>query len=226
MNRDNPTYAACRLHAAGAALAVLALLAGCATPSPDGAGCYAGSSSAACGNAPAPAAQAPAVAPQQQERFVRLQAALDAETQAAREAQARAVAATQKLPVAMRLRAGEVSQTDVTITDGQTGQQAQVRALDTVEVLVPLAGRSRKESRAALDLLKALSHTMAGNRGSATIVVEQSARDVKARRSKVATGVTHTADGKPVKLEQAVSETLQPGMERYVIRAGAIRGQL
>lgn len=225
MNRENPLHTVRALHATGAALAALALLAGCATPSPDGAGCYPGSSSAACGNAAPPAPAAVAV-PQQQERFVRLQAALDAETQAAREAQASAVAATQKLPVAMRLRAGEVSQTAVTITDGQSGQQAQVRALDAVEVWVPLAGKNRKEYKAALDQLKALGHSMANNRGSATIVVEQSAKDVKARRSNTATGVTQTAEGKPVKLEKTVSDTLQPGLERYVVRAGAIRGQL
>ncbi|RYF28040.1 MAG: hypothetical protein EOO33_02365 [Comamonadaceae bacterium] len=226
MNRENSKYTARIFHAAGAALAALAVLAGCATPASDGAGCYPGSSAAACGNAAPPAPVAAATPPQQQERFVRLQAALDAETQAAREAQASAVAATQKLPVAMRLRAGEVSQTAVTITDSQSGQQAQVRALDAVEVWVPLAGRSRKESKAALDALRALGHSMANNRGSATIVVEQSAKDVKARRSSTATGVTQTAEGKPVKLEKTVSNTLQPGLERYVIRAGAIRGQL
>lgn len=217
-----------RPQAAGAAwacVAMLALLAGCATPTTDGAGCYAGSSSAACGNAPPPAPEV-AAPPQHQERFERLQAALDGETQAARDAQARAVAATQKLPLAQRLRAGEVSQTPVTITDAKSGQQAQLRALDAVEIWVPLAGRNRKESKAALETVKALSHSMANNRGSATVVVEQSAKDVKARRVNTSTGTTQTAEGKPVVLEKTVSETLQPGMERYVVRAGAIRGQL
>lgn len=172
---------------------------------------------------PAPAT---AVSGGQAERFTRLQAALDQETQQAQSLQAQAIQAMQKLPPKQRSVAGPVQTKTVTIADGQSGQSHQMRAFSAVTVEMPLAAKGRKEYTQAMNLLKELANELADNRGASSIVVTQSDEDVKAGRVNTATGTTQSKSGKPVTVIKKVDSMLPVGIERYTIEAGEIRGKL
>lgn len=171
-------------------------------------------------------APATAVSGGQAERFSRLQAALDQETQQAQSLQAQAIQAMQKLPVKQRAVAGPVQTKTVSITDGQSGQTHQMRAFSALTVEMPLAAKGRKEYTQAMNLLKELANELADNRGASSIVVTQSAEDVKAGRVNTATGTTQSKGGKPVTVIKKVDSLLPVGTERYTIEAGEIRGKL
>ena len=160
------------------------------------------------------------------ERFSRLQAALNQETQQAQSIQAQAVQAMQSLPVKQRAVAGPVLTQPVSIADAQSGQTLQVRAFSSVSVEMPLAAKGRKEYTRAMDLLKELANELADNRGAASIVVDQADADVKAGRVNTATGTTQSKGGKPVSVIKRIDAGVPSGVERYTIEAGAIRGKL
>ena len=160
------------------------------------------------------------------ERFSRLQAALNQETQQAQSIQAQAVQAMQSLPVQQRAVAGPVLTQPVSIDDAQSGQTLQVRAFSSVSVEMPLAAKGRKEYTRAMDLLKELANELADNRGSSSIVVDQADADVKAGRVNTATGTTQSKGGKPVSVIKRIDAGVPSGVERYTIEAGAIRGKL
>lgn len=166
------------------------------------------------------------VAPGQGNRFDKLQAVLDQEIQQARSTQVQAVSAMQGLPPQQRAMAGAVKLLDIDIADSQSGSSRKMRTLDSVTVDMPLAGKGRPEYTQAMDTLKGLANRLADNRGAASIVVEQSDADIKARRVNTNTGVTQTSHGKPVTVQKKVDPRLPAGVERYTIRAGEIRGQL
>lgn len=160
------------------------------------------------------------------ERFSRLQAALNQETQQAQSIQAQAVQAMQSLPVKQRAVAGPVLTQPVSIADAQSGQTLQVRAFSSVSVEMPLAAKGRKEYTRAMDLLKELANELADNRGSSSIVVDQADADVKAGRVNTATGTTQSKGGKPVSVIKRIDAGVPSGVERYTVEAGAIRGKL
>ena len=160
------------------------------------------------------------------ERFSRLQAALNQETQHAQSIQAQAVQAMQSLPVKQRAVAGPVLTQPVPIADAQSGQTLQMRAFSSVSVEMPLAAKGRKEYTRAMDLLKELANELADNRGAASIVVDQADADVKAGRVNTATGTTQSKGGKPVSVIKRIDAGVPSGVERYTIEAGAIRGKL
>lgn len=160
------------------------------------------------------------------ERFSRLQAALNQETQQAQGIQAQAVQAMQSLPVKQRAVAGPVLTQPVPIADGQSGKTLQMRAFSSLSVEMPLAAKGRKEYTRAMDLLKELANELADNRGASSIVVDQADGDVKAGRVNTATGTTQSKSGKPVSVIKRIDAGLPNGMERYTIEAGAIRGKL
>lgn len=176
-----------------------------------------------CGPGGGPAT---AVSGSQNERFARLQAALDQETQQAQNMQAQAVQAMQKLPVRQRAVAGPVKTRIVSIADGQSGQAHQMRSFSALTVEMPLAAKGRKEYTQAMTVLKELANELADNRGSSSIVVDQSDEDVKAGRVNTATGTTQSKGGKPVTVIKKIDTGLPAGVERYTIEAGEIRGKL
>ena len=173
-----------------------------------------------------PGGSAPAVSGGQSERFARLQAALDQETQQAQSMQAQAVQAMQKLPPKQRAVAGPVQTRTVSIADGQSGQAHQMRSFSALTVEMPLAAKGRKEYTQAMNVLKELANELADNRGSSSIVVDQSDEDVKAGRVNTATGTTQSKGGKPVTVIKKIDTGLPAGVERYTIEAGEIRGKL
>lgn len=160
------------------------------------------------------------------ERFSRLQAALNQETQQAQGIQAQVVQAMQSLPVKQRAVAGPVLTQPVPIADGQSGKTLQMRAFSSLSVEMPLAAKGRKEYTRAMDLLKELANELADNRGASSIVVDQADGDVKAGRVNTATGTTQSKGGKPVSVIKRIDAGLPNGVERYTIEAGAIRGKL
>lgn len=162
----------------------------------------------------------------QSERFARLQAALDQEAQQATALQAQAVQAMQRLPARQRAVAGPVHTRPVPITDGQSGVTSQLQSFSSLSVDMPLAAKGRNEYSRAMDALKELANELADNRGSSTILVEQSEADVSAGRVNTSSGTTQTKNGKPVTVRKKVDSSLPAGMERYTIEAGEIRGKL
>ena len=162
----------------------------------------------------------------QNERFARLQAALDQEAQQATALQAQAVQAMQRLPARQRAVAGPVHTRPVPITDGQSGVTSQLQSFSSLSVDMPLAAKGRNEYSRAMDALKELANELADNRGSSTILVEQSEADVSAGRVNTSSGTTQTKNGKPVTVRKKVDSSLPAGMERYTIEAGEIRGKL
>ena len=184
------------------------------------------------GCAPPVATPAPATSPstaavaQAGERFTKLQAVLDQEIEMARAVQDDAVSSMQHLPIKLRSSAGPVKLQDVPITDSQSGQTRKMRTLESITVHMPLAAKGRPEYTQAMTTLKNLANRLADNRGSAAIVVHQSAADLQAQRVNAATGVSKTAKGSPVKVEKVEDANLAAGTERYTIQAGPIRGGL
>ena len=162
----------------------------------------------------------------QGDRFDKLQLVLDQEVQRARQAQDTAVTAMQKLPANQRAVAGPVRMLNVTITDSQSGRTRTMQTLDSVTVDMPLAAKGRPEYTQAMDQLKALANQLADNRGTASIIVDQSEADIKARRVNTATGTTQSPRGNSVAVRKNASRDLAAGVERYTIQAGEIRGKL
>ena len=157
----------------------------------------------------------------QGDRFAQLQSVFDEEIQAARDAQERAVAATQALSPKQRATAG-----DVEIADSNSQQTRSMRTLDGVSIDLPLAGKGKSGYTQAMDEVKALANSLADNRGSASIVVQQNSADVRARRVNTASGRTQSPGGQPINVEKQVSSEVPVGVERYTVKAGAIRGSL
>lgn len=184
------------------------------------------------GCAPSVATPAPATGPsaatvaQAGERFSKLQAVLDQEIETARAVQDDAVSSMQHLPIKLRSSAGPVKLQDVPITDSQSGQTRKMRALESITVHMPLAAKGRPEYTQAMDQLKALANQLADNRSAASIIVDQSDADIKARRVNTATGTTQSPRGNPVAVRKNASRELPAGVERYTIQAGEIRGKL
>lgn len=182
--------------------------------------------------APAVATPAPAAGPsaatlaQAGERFAKLQSVLDQEIELARAVQSDAVSSMQHLPIKLRSGAGPIKLQDVSIADSQSGQTRKMRTLESISVLMPLAAKGRPEYTQAMATLKNLANRLADNRGSAAIVVHQSAADVQAQRVNTATGVSKTAKGSPVKVDKVEDAQLPAGTERYTIQAGSLRGGL
>lgn len=162
----------------------------------------------------------------QADRFSRLQAALDQETQQAQSAQTRAVEAMRNLPVRLRAAAGPVRTKPIEITDRQSNSTRRMLSFSSVSVDMPLAAKGRPEYTRAMDTLKELANELADNRGSSAIVVTQSEADVKAGRVNTQTGTSQTSHGKPVSVQKQIDASLPAGIERYTIQAGDIRGQL
>ncbi|QXZ10884.1 hypothetical protein KUF54_06710 [Comamonas sp. Y33R10-2] len=179
-----------------------------------------------CATGGGSSAPATAISGGHDERFSRLQAALNQETQRAQGIQTQAVQAMQTLPVKQRAVAGAVLTQSVSIADAQSGKTLQMRAFSSLSVEMPLAAKGRKEYTAAMDLLKELANELADNRGSSSIVVDQSDADVKAGRVNTATGTTQSKGGKPVTVIKRIDAGVPSGVERYTIEAGAIRGKL
>ena len=179
-----------------------------------------------CGTGGGSSAPATTMSGGHNERFSRLQAALNQETQQAQGIQAQVVQAMQSLPVKQRAVAGPVLTQPVPIADGQSGKTLQMRAFSSLSVEMPLAAKGRKEYTRAMDLLKELANELADNRGASSIVVDQADGDVKAGRVNTATGTTQSKGGKPVSVIKRIDAGLPNGMERYTIEAGAIRGKL
>lgn len=163
---------------------------------------------------------------QQAGRFEQLQSAFEEEIQGARAAQERAVQAMQGLSPKLRATAGDVQLLNVEITDSSTQQKRSMRTLDSVTIDMPLGGKGRDAYTRAMDEIKGLANTLADNRGSASIVVQQAAPDVKARRVNTASGETKSPGGQPIKVEKQMAQGLPAGVERYTVKAGPIRGNL
>ena len=162
----------------------------------------------------------------QSNRFEQLQTVFEQEIQGARSAQERAVQATQGLSPKLRATAGDVQLLNVEITDSSTQQKRSMRTLDSITIDMPLGGKGRDAYTRAMDEIKGLANTLADNRGSASIVVQQAAADVKARRVNTASGETKSPGGQPIKVEKQVATALPAGVERYTVKAGPIRGNL
>ena len=160
------------------------------------------------------------------DRFDKLQAVLDEETQRAKQAQGSAIAAMQKLPANQRSVAGPVRMLNVSITDSQNGRTRNMQTLDSITVDMPLAAKGRPEYTQAMDQLKALANQLADNRGTASINVDQSEADINARRVNTSTGSTQSPRGNPVFVRKNADRNLPAGVERYTIQAGEIRGKL
>lgn len=184
------------------------------------------SADSSCGSGDTTEAPVTATSGGHSERFVRLQSALNQETQQAQSMQSQAVQAMQKLPVRQRAVPGAIQTKPVPITDAKSGQTLQMQAFSALSVEMPLAAKGRPEYTRAMDVLKDLANELADNRGASSIVVDQADADVKAGRVNTATGTTQSKGGKPVTVIKRVDAALPAGVERYTIEAGDIRGKL
>ena len=112
------------------------------------------------------------------------------------------------------------------ITDSQTQQQQSIRTLDTVAVHLPLAGKGLPGHQATFNAILDFANLVADNRGSSSVIVYQNPADVSAGRANPAETVLKSLSGKPVYVRKQADSNTPVGMERYVVKAGEIRGQL
>lgn len=196
---------------------VAAILGGCATTSIDSLQCsLARILGQGCG----------AEVVQTSERWVRVQQAFDDEINQARQAQQKAVAASGSLSVNQQASAGEVATLNVTISDSKTQEKHVVRTLDTVAVNLPLAGKGKPGHLATFNAILDFANIVADNRGAASVTVYQNPADVKAGRANAAGSVLKSSTGKPVSVRKVADSNTPLGVERYVVKAGEVRGQL
>lgn len=163
---------------------------------------------------------------QTSERWARVQKAFDEEINQARQAQQKAVASSASLPAKQQASAGEVTTLNVAITDSKTQEKRMVRTLDTVAVNLPLAGKGKRAHVATFDAILDFANTVADNRGTASVIVYQNPADVKAGRANPTGTVLKSPSGKPVSVRKEADSSIPVGMERYVVKAGEVRGQL
>lgn len=160
------------------------------------------------------------------ERWAHVQKVFDDEISTARAAQAQAVAQSAKLPAPHRATAGELTLLNVAIRDSKTKEARTIRTLDTVELRIPLAAKGKAEHLAAFNTFMDLANTLADNRGTASVTVYQNPSDVQAGRANPAGAVLKTKDGNPVHVRKVAQTSTPRGLERYVIQAGEVRGEL
>lgn len=163
---------------------------------------------------------------QTSERWTRVQQAFDEEIAQARQAQQKAVASSASLPARQQATAGEVTTLNVVITDSKTQEKQSIRTLDTVEVRLPLGGKGKPAHLATFNAILDFANTVADNRGAAMVVVYQNPADVKAGRANPAGSVLKSPSGKPVSVRKESDNNTPVGVERYVVKAGEIRGQI
>lgn len=160
------------------------------------------------------------------ERWIHVQKVFDDEISTARTAQAQAVANSSRLPASQRATAGELTLLNVAIKDSRTQETRNVRTLDTVELRIPLAGKGKAAHLATFNTFMDLANTLADNRGTASVTVYQNPADVQAGRANPAGAVLKTKDGNPVHVRKVAQAATPLGLERYVIQAGEVRGEL
>lgn len=160
------------------------------------------------------------------QRWERVQHAFDEEIQQARAAQQKAVASSASLPVRQRATAGEVTTINVLITDSQTQDKQSIRTLDTMAVNLPLAGKGKDAHLATFNAVLDFANVVADNRGSASVIVYQNPADVKAGRANATGSVLQSPSGKPVYVRKESDAQTPLGVERYVVKAGEVRGKL
>lgn len=145
------------------------------------------------------------------------------EIAAATQAQQQAIAALQQLPAGKGAQAGEVKTVEVTATDKTTKQARKYQAFDSVSVDIPLSTKGTPEYEQAIGKLKTLAEQVADERGSATIEVALAPTDARARKVALETATAHTAKGSPVTVRKTADGTVPKGVERFTVRAGAIK---
>lgn len=210
-----------RLFPMAAAAVMATLLAGCATTGGESLQCSLGRMM----GQPCEATAQPSAA-NDASRWDRVQLAFDEEIEQARAAQQKAVASSASLPPRQRATAGAVNTINVLITDSQTQQQQSIRTLDTVAVHLPLAGKGQPGHQATFNAILDFANLVADNRGSSSVIVYQNPADVSAGRANPAETVLKSLSGKPVYVRKQADSNTPVGMERYVVKAGEIRGQL
>lgn len=163
---------------------------------------------------------------QTSERWTQVQQAFDEEIAQARQAQQKAVASSSTLPQRQQATAGEVTTLNIEIADSKTQEKRSIRTLDTVAVNLPLAGKGKPAHLATFNAILDFANIAAENRGAATVIVYQNPADVKAGRANPAGTVLKSPSGKPVNVRKEADSSTPLGMERYVVKAGEVRGQL
>ena len=205
------------------ALMSAVVLAGCVAPPQEPAPAPAPAAvQVECGVASPPGCREPAVAAV----YTDWAAKMKAETQAADELRQRAVEAMATLPPKQRIESSETLTTEQAFVSAQAKAPHNVQVLDSVVIDLPWAAKSRQEHKDAMTAIKDIATLMADNRGSATIYVTVSPRDLRAKKVNTNSGTAPTEAGNPVEVKKSADKNVAPGIEHFVIQAKPWPGRL
>ena len=165
-----------------------------------------------CGVASPPGCREPAV-------FVAWEQKLNAETRAADALRLRAVDAMAGLPASQRIAHSETLVTEQAFKASGAAGTRNMKVLDAVAVDLPWAAKSGPEHKEAMTAIKDIATLMADGRGSATIYVTVSPRDLRAKKVNLKSGTAPTEAGNPVEVKKSADKDVPPGIERFVIQA-------
>jgi hypothetical protein len=171
-----------------------------------------GSVQVECGVASPPGCREPAV-------FVDWEQKLNAETTAVDELRQRAVEAMSQLPASQRIIRSETVTTEQAFQSRQVAGTRNMKVLDSVAIDLPWAAKSKQEHKDAMTAIKDIATLMADNRGSATIYVTVSPRDLRSKKVNLKSGTAPTEAGNPVEVKKSADKNVQPGVEHFVIQA-------
>ena len=197
------------------AVASALVLAGCVVPPQESSGPAPVSQASVqveCGVASPPGCREPAV-------FVDWEQKLKAETAAAEELRLRAVDAMAQLPASQRIAHSETVTTEQAFQSAQAAGTRNMKVLDSVSIDLPWAAKSKQEHKDAMTAIKDIATLMADNRGSATIYVTVSPRDLRAKKVNLRSGSAPTEAGNPVEVKKTADKNVAPGVEHFVIQA-------
>jgi hypothetical protein len=155
--------------------------------------------------------------------FVGFEKARQQEIADAEQAQQQAIAAVAAMPGGQSAKAGDVKTVEVTATDKTSGQTRKYQAFESVSVDLPLSAKGTPEYDEAVGKLKTLAQRVADERGSARIEVALTRADARAHKVALETATVNTAKGNPITVSKAADSTVPKGMERFTVRAGALR---
>ena len=144
---------------------------------------------------------------------------IEAETVMAEELRQRAVDAMSQLPVNQQISRSETVTTDQAFQSAQAAGTRNMKVLDSVSIDLPWAAKSKQEHKDAMTAIKDIATLMADNRGSATIYVTVSPRDLRAKKVNLRSGSAPTEAGNPVEVKKTADKNVAPGVEHFVIQA-------
>lgn len=119
--------------------------------------------------------------------------------------------------------ASEVKTVEVTAKDKGRGETRKYQAFESVTIDIPMSYRGTPQYSDAIGKLKTLAERVADERGSSRIDITMTSADARSHKVALETATAETPKGNPVTVAKVADNSVPRGIERFTVRAGALK---